>query len=816
MQQSPSTTRIGPTTRLILFIVTAAVCTHAWATGWPPWTRSDSATVARGGEVDRLDSGADSVLDNDFDFERDEMQAVLTRDVRFGELELEDDGTFEYEHDGGDARQDFFLYRAWDGTGFSRETLVVISIVEPPNTPPFVVSDVPDQEAIAGAEYRLELAGHFGDLDPDDVLRFSARGLPPSNSLRIDPDTGILSGTPISADASLAPYSVEIVATDRAGASASLRFDLTIFQDNRSDLDLDISLAANPVTVGEDVQWSIEIRNKGPARLEEGQLTANWATSGPALTLGAPGSCSLSRNGTSTPSMSCGLGGLAANGTMTIDVQGSQGGDGDNTLIGIVSADDPILDNNADLASAQVVTRFSEGPTQTVDVSGADVASGDLDGDGAIDVVATDGETFVYFNSGDRTVSTPGMSLGSGSGGVAVATFDWNGDAVLDIVVAGLASRSAEVFVNDGAGGFSSAYRLNDAGVGNVRDAAVADFNLDGQDDFVLTGTSGTTVVRKSGNGSDQSGVDTGAGISLAVADFNQDTYPDLVVVRASDRAVDVHINSGDGSSFSRTRLRHGTVASVSAVDLNDDGVPDLLLAIDGSELTVPENKVLYGQSDGSFSTGEVFGASTVSKLLSGDVDLDGWTDVVALNETGVHQVYLGQQGNGLSLAAEQIVSEGMRRGVLVDFNGDESLDLIIVGSEASVLEIHANNGIGRLGLGDRVAPTITLNGEASVRLASGVLYSEQGATAVDDIDGDITDKIVIEGTINTTVVGTQRVTYKVADRAGNWSSVVRTVNVGVNQGTGGGGGGAIAPIVILILLTFSVLRRNGTRRHRA
>jgi hypothetical protein len=50
-----------------------------------------------------------------------------------------------------------------------------------------------------------------------------------------------------------------------------------------------------------------------------------------------------------------------------------------------------------------------------------------------------------------------------------------------------------------------------------------------------------------------------------------------------------------------------------------------------------------------------------------------------------------------------------------------------------------------------------------------------------------------------------------VADRAGNRSSVTRTVTVGVNEGTGGGGGGLLAPLFIMALVLLLAARR--TRR---
>ena len=85
----------------------------------------------------------------------------------------------------------------------------------------------------------------------------------------------------------------------------------------------------------------------------------------------------------------------------------------------------------------------------------------------------------------------------------------------------------------------------------------------------------------------------------------------------------------------------------------------------------------------------------------------------------------------------------------------------------------------------------------------------DPGATAVDDIDGDITDKVVVSGSVNSTVVGTQTISYSVADRAGNSASVTRTVIVGVNEGTGGGGGGALAPLFVFTLLILAGARRR-------
>lgn len=789
------------------------ITTQLWASGWPPFAARDFATVERGRVVEALTDGSQSVLDNDFDLEGDELTAVLSKDVKHGSLEFREDGTFTYVNDGSNKDSDSFEYRAYDGSRYSRQTRVSIEIEDVPNFPPVVVGQVADQEAIAEVAYRLELAGNFVDPDDGDVLRFSVKGLPKGKSLGLDENTGVLSGTPTDADVRATPYNVEITATDRAGASAKLTFRLLITADNRADMALDISLATNPISVGETAQWNIQIDNRGPGALDEAQLAANWETSGPSLTLAAPELCTISGNGTSAPGLSCSIGSLDAGDSITIQVEGEQSSDGDNSVIGEIFSDDPFPDNNADLVSSQVVARFSEGPTQVVNVSGADVDAGDLDGDGEIDIVTTDAQTQIFFNDGNRSVTTPGTSLGPNSGGSAVTLLDWNGDGSLDIAVGGLAGFTAEIFVNDGSGGFSSAEQLQGGGIGNVHDVVAADLNSDGKSELVLTGSSGTLIMRSlSQGGFEQANLSSGAGLDVAVADVELDGDQDIVVVRQFDRSVDIQYNNGDGTSFTRTRRNYGSVATVCTDDLNGDGTPDLLLGVDGDDLNAPKNKVYYQQADGSFSSGGSFGASPISALVTGDVDIDGWPDVVTVNEAGVHQLYLGSGGSGFSLVPEQIVSDGMQHGVLADFNGDTSLDLIMVGREANVLEIHANNGIGRLGLGDRVAPALQLVGEVSITIPAGQEYLDPGAIATDDIDGDITDQIEVSGVINPVTVGKQTITYRVADRAGNTSSAVRTVNVGVNSGQGGSGGGMTAPAFVIALSVLALLRRRKLR----
>ena len=79
----------------------------------------------------------------------------------------------------------------------------------------------------------------------------------------------------------------------------------------------------------------------------------------------------------------------------------------------------------------------------------------------------------------------------------------------------------------------------------------------------------------------------------------------------------------------------------------------------------------------------------------------------------------------------------------------------------------------------DVTIPVITLLGESEVSLELGSTYTDAGATASDNIDGDITSSIVTVNLVDVNTVGTYTVTYNVSDAAGNAASqVTRTVNI--------------------------------------
>lgn len=87
----------------------------------------------------------------------------------------------------------------------------------------------------------------------------------------------------------------------------------------------------------------------------------------------------------------------------------------------------------------------------------------------------------------------------------------------------------------------------------------------------------------------------------------------------------------------------------------------------------------------------------------------------------------------------------------------------------------------------DSLPPVITLNGDSTVTVTQGDVYTDPGATATDAVDGDV-DAYLASGSVDTSVVGVYTLTYEAYDDAGNYAEVLtRTVTV-VEADTDGDG----------------------------
>ena len=113
-----------------------------------------------------------------------------------------------------------------------------------------------------------------------------------------------------------------------------------------------------------------------------------------------------------------------------------------------------------------------------------------------------------------------------------------------------------------------------------------------------------------------------------------------------------------------------------------------------------------------------------------------------------------------------------------------EDLDMNVPGEYTVNYEVADNSGNITtetrkvVVLEDNEAPVITLNDDTPIELEVGETYEEPGATAEDNVDGDITDDIEITGEVNTNKVGDYTITYTVSDAAGNETVKERQIKI--------------------------------------
>ena len=116
--------------------------------------------------------------------------------------------------------------------------------------------------------------------------------------------------------------------------------------------------------------------------------------------------------------------------------------------------------------------------------------------------------------------------------------------------------------------------------------------------------------------------------------------------------------------------------------------------------------------------------------------------------------------------------------------------------------------------MGDVTLPVIQLVGDPAVTVTAGSAYQDGGATASDDLDGNLTSSIVVENDVNTAIIGSYVVTYDVVDSSGNPAAqVTRSVAVAAQEGASGSGGGAAGDLALVLAL--ALVLRFGLRRRR-
>ena len=778
----------------------------------PPVAQDDSYFVEEDDDLDVDDS--EGVLANDFDPDGDELTAVLVDGPANGDLDLDSDGSFSYEPDRSFTGEDGFTYRASDGRNSSEPARVRI-FVEQRNEPPEIAS-IPDQIANVGVAFELDLAEFVTDPDGPEELEFETVTLP--SGLTLSP-RGLISGVP-SIDAEGNSTGRFRVGDGLHLVDGSFRF--VIRDDRIADLRVALSAGPNPVTVGASATWSITVFNESNYQIDTAILSGRFTGEVPFGfdPISNPG-CSLVPDGTDMR-LSCQLLSLASGETATIELTGSADQAGDVVGAASVTIDgasdvDP-ADNSAYTALSIAGSVSNVAAQSLQDVAVLAVASGDIDGDGEDDlVVATAAsESVLLFpnvvdpsNERKRMLDSAPRRIGSAARDNDVAIGDLDGDQDLDIVAAGSASASPRIYLNDGAGAFQS-FVLSQSGQ-ETSAVAIGDIDADGVIDLAFSGAAQTRVYFGTGvpgqYGSPR-GI-AGAGEDLVIADLLGDPRAEIVVAGAASNAPIYRLA---GASFELgASLATGPTTSIMAEDFNGDGARDLMfgrMAMVGSEW--PSNPVYLNEAlaGSGFSLAETLGAAPTFAVLGADADGSGIADAAVLNETGAHQIFLSSGSGGLLVrAADQLAVTSATSAAFGSFSADDRLDLA-VGTPDGV-RIFRSDGRGRFGIGDVTAPVLQMLGSSAVETFVGEPYVDQGATATDSADGDLTDRIVVSDNVNTTLIGQYQVTYRVWDESGNASGLLtRSVEVRPNQPQGGGGGGALDWLSMLLLAIVGSMTR--------
>ena len=136
-----------------------------------PVANDDSYAIAEGGILDV--SKQDGVLSNDSDDDGDPLTAILESGPINGTLDLKEDGSFTYTHNGSETTGDVFTYRAFDGVDLSNLATVTITI-NPVNDAPVLTNIEGTPLAYTEGDGQVQITNSISVTDVDNVNLASA------------------------------------------------------------------------------------------------------------------------------------------------------------------------------------------------------------------------------------------------------------------------------------------------------------------------------------------------------------------------------------------------------------------------------------------------------------------------------------------------------------------------------------------------------------------------------------------------------------------------------------------------------------------
>ncbi len=366
------------------------------------------------------------------------------------------------------------------------------------------------------------------------------------------------------------------------------------------------------------------------------------------------------------------------NGTLvaqTIDARGNSTEYEYDDYGNVISITDQVVRSTLDHSPLFPSRNFATGRALATDL---DV--GDLNGDGFLDVVATnDSEDSISILIGNGTgnfTSRTDLALGIDYPN-SLTLADFNGDSILDVAAIGANSRVVRLLFGDGEGGFPEMRGLS---IGTFRPESVihGDFNGDSIADIAMVDGFYIYVQIGVGDGRFVFGSriarEDGTGANILAADLNSDGNDELIASISSTRSIYIYTSNGDGSFESNLpHLTTGRPTSVVAGDIDGDSDVDIVVANSGIT-------ILINDGTGVVSTTRTIGATTnVDTVQIEDLNNDGHLDIIAIenNSEGRGYVYLG--GTGVSFSEPTTFFSDPNNGAIAvaDINLDGLMDVV-------------------------------------------------------------------------------------------------------------------------------------------
>src|SRR4030095_12414601 len=251
-----------------------------------------------------------------------------------------------------------------------------------------------------------------------------------------------------------------------------------------------------------------------------------------------------------------------------------------------------------------------------------------------------------------------------------------------------------------------------------VNTGLLRDIDNDGKLDLILGTTGQNRLYFGDGTGGFAAGVDIAAVAettqALAVGDLNGDSIPDLVVGNDGQNRVYRHAPPRTFTVVPNPNLAANNTRALLLVDVNGDSRLDLV----AGNNTI--NLLYLGNGDATFQVARNLGQPAEAKdtnptyaLAFGDVNEDGFVDLVAGNHGGVNRLYLndstqpGTFAAGRDISPDNLTTNAI---VLIDLNGDGHLD-VVAGNE-DVNRVYLGDGKGDFSAGTDLSadPETTLS----------------------------------------------------------------------------------------------------------